>query len=54
MNAKHSVAFLEKHLCVRVDAFARWPGMIEGDVIVGDMIHVADLCTTIARFVALD
>ncbi len=35
---------------VRVDAFARWPGMIEADSIVGDIIHVCDLFTTIARF----
>jgi arylsulfatase A-like enzyme len=35
---------------VRVDAFARWPGMIEEDSIVGDIFHVADLFTTIARF----
>ena len=34
---------------VRVDAFARWPGMIEADSIVGDIIHVSDLFTTIAR-----
>lgn len=34
---------------VRVDAFARWPGMVEEYSIVGDMIHVADLYTTIAR-----
>jgi arylsulfatase A-like enzyme len=34
---------------VRVDAFARWPGMLAGDSIVGDMIHVADLYTTFAR-----
>ena len=34
---------------VRVDAFARWPGVIEADSIVADMIHVADLFTTIAR-----
>jgi arylsulfatase len=34
---------------VRVDAFARWPGMIEEDSIVGDIIHVADLFTTLAR-----
>jgi arylsulfatase A-like enzyme len=34
---------------VRVDAFARWPGMIESDTVVGDMIHVSDLYTTIAR-----
>ncbi len=35
---------------VRVDAFVRLPGLIEGDTIVGDMVHVADLFTTIARF----
>jgi arylsulfatase len=35
---------------VRVDAFARWPGMIEADSIVGDIIHAADLFTSIARF----
>ncbi len=34
---------------VRVDAFARWPGMIEGDTIVNDIIHVSDLFTTLAR-----
>jgi arylsulfatase len=34
---------------VRVDAFARWPGMIEADSIVSDIIHVADLFTTVAR-----
>lgn len=34
---------------VRVDAFARWPGMIEEDSVVNDMIHVADLFTSIAR-----
>jgi arylsulfatase len=34
---------------VRVDAFVRWPGMIESDTVVGDIIHVADLFTTIAR-----
>jgi arylsulfatase len=34
---------------VRVDAFARWPGMIEVDSVVGDIIHVTDLFTTIAR-----
>jgi arylsulfatase len=33
---------------VRVDAFARWPGMIEADSIVGDMVHVTDLFTSIA------
>jgi arylsulfatase len=35
---------------VRVDAFARWPGMIEADSIVADIVHVADLFTSIARF----
>ena len=34
---------------VRVDAFARWPGMIEADSIVGDIVQVTDLFTTIAR-----
>ena len=34
---------------VRVDAFARWPGMIEEYSIVGDIVHVADLFTSIAR-----
>ncbi len=35
---------------VRVDAFVRWPGMIKGDSIVGDIVHVSDLFTSIARF----
>jgi arylsulfatase A-like enzyme len=34
---------------VRVDAFVRWPGMIEADSVVGDIVHVTDLYTTIAR-----
>jgi len=34
---------------VRVDAFVRWPGMIEADSIVGDIVHVADLFTSLAR-----
>jgi len=34
---------------VRVDAFARWPGMIASDSIVGDIVHVTDLFTTLAR-----
>ncbi|WP_420415376.1 sulfatase-like hydrolase/transferase [Roseibium sp.] len=34
---------------VRVDAFIRWPAAIEADSYVGDMIHVADLFTTLAR-----
>ena len=35
---------------VRVDAFVRWPGMIEADSIVADIVHVADLFTSLARF----
>ena len=34
---------------VRVDAFVRWPGMIEEDSVVGDIVHVSDLFTTLAR-----
>ena len=34
---------------VRVDAYVRWPGMIEADSIAGDIIHVTDLFTTFAR-----
>jgi arylsulfatase len=34
---------------VRVDAFVRWPGMIEPDSVAGDIVHVTDLFTTIAR-----
>ena len=34
---------------VRVDAFVRWPGMIEADSIVSDVFHVADLFTTLSR-----
>ncbi|MEE8307280.1 MAG: sulfatase-like hydrolase/transferase [Gammaproteobacteria bacterium] len=34
---------------VRVDAFVRWPGMIESDSVVGDIVHVSDLFTTFAR-----
>ena len=34
---------------VRVDAFVRWPGMIEADSVVGDMVHVTDLYSTLAR-----
>ena len=34
---------------VRVDAFMRWPGMIEADSIVADIVHVSDLFTTFAR-----
>ncbi|MFC1664529.1 sulfatase-like hydrolase/transferase [Pseudomonadota bacterium] len=35
---------------VRVDAFVRWPGMIGEYEIVGDMVHVSDLFTSLARF----
>ena len=35
---------------VRVDAFVRWPGMIDADSIVSDIVHVSDLFTTLARF----
>ena len=35
---------------MRVDAFIRWPTAIAADSYVGDMIHVADLFTTLARF----
>ncbi len=34
---------------VRVDAFIRWPAAIKADSYVGDMIHVADLFTSLAR-----
>jgi arylsulfatase len=34
---------------VRVDAFARWPGMIEEYSMVNDIVHVADLFTSLAR-----
>jgi arylsulfatase len=34
---------------VRVDAFVRWPGMIEADAVAGDIVHVTDLFTTLAR-----
>ena len=33
---------------VRVDAFARWPGVIEPGSASGDMMHVSDLYTTFA------
>jgi len=35
---------------VRVDAFVRWPGMVKADSIVGDIVHVTDLFTSLARF----
>jgi arylsulfatase len=34
---------------VRVDAFARWPGVIEPGSAAGDIVHVSDLFTTFAR-----
>jgi len=34
---------------IRVDAFVRWPGMIEESSIVGDIVHVADLFTSLSR-----
>lgn len=34
---------------VRVDAFVRWPGVIEAGSTAGDIIHVSDLFTTFAR-----
>ncbi|WP_018969886.1 sulfatase-like hydrolase/transferase [Rubritalea marina] len=34
---------------VRVNAFARWPGMIKADQLAGDMIHISDLYTTFAH-----
>ena len=34
---------------VRVDAFMRWPGMVEADSIVADIVHVTDLFTSLAR-----
>ena len=34
---------------VRVDAFVRWPGMVEADSIANDIVHVTDLFTTLAR-----
>lgn len=35
---------------IRVDAFIRWPGMIEADGIINNIIHVSDIYTTLARF----
>ena len=34
---------------VRVNAFVRWPGVIEAGSYAGDIIHVSDLFTTFAR-----
>ena len=35
---------------IRVDAFIRWPGMIEADSIVSNMFHVSDMYQTLIRF----
>ena len=34
---------------IRVDAFVRWPGVIEPGSVAGDIVHVSDLFTTFAR-----
>lgn len=34
---------------IRVDAYARWPGVIEAGSRAGDIVHVSDLFTTFAR-----
>jgi arylsulfatase A-like enzyme len=34
---------------VRVDAYARWPGVIKAGSMAGDIVHVSDLYTTFAR-----
>ena len=34
---------------VRTDAFVRWPGVIEAGSAAGDIVHVSDLFTTLAR-----
>ena len=39
---------------IRVDAFIRWPGMIEEDANLNSIIHVSDLYTTLARFAGAD
>jgi arylsulfatase len=39
---------------IRVNAFVRWPGVIEADSLAGDMIHVSDLYTTLARIAGAD
>ncbi len=35
---------------IRVDAFIRWPGMIEADGILENMFHVSDMFQTLIRF----
>lgn len=39
---------------VRTDAFIRWPGMIEPDSMLNNIIHVSDIYTTLARFAGAD
>ena len=39
---------------VRVDAFIRWPGMIQADGLLNSIIHVSDLYTTLSRFAGAD
>lgn len=39
---------------VRVDAFIRWPGMIQADGLINSIIHVSDLYTTLSRFAGAD
>jgi arylsulfatase len=34
---------------IRVDAYIRWPGVIEAGSVAGDIFHVSDLFTTFAR-----
>ncbi|SCY30026.1 sulfatase-like hydrolase/transferase [Desulfoluna spongiiphila] len=34
---------------IRVTAWAWWPGVIEPDTVIGDIIHISDLFTTFAR-----
>lgn len=39
---------------VRVDAFAKWPGVIEAGSAAGDIVHVSDLFSTFARIAQAD
>lgn len=39
---------------IRVDAFIRWPGMIEADAITKNIVHVSDIYTTLSRFAGAD
>ncbi|CUH45522.1 sulfatase-like hydrolase/transferase [Ruegeria atlantica] len=39
---------------IRVDAFIRWPGMIEADGLLNSILHVSDLYTTLSRFAGAD